>query len=173
MKKGTYNIMLQYPFDYKWKNFLNPWYIYSMLNHEQLLEMWEKDAPINKTNLDQEAVDIPKLHHKYLKIVMDIRSKKIAYNHQLEDLKKEKELYYSGQATPAEYKEKPFDLKLKTKGGIEKHVNTDPEVVTITQKLEYMDVLLEGTNHIMDQIKWRNSSIKSAIDWARFTSGSL
>jgi len=150
-----------------------PWYIYSMLTHEQLLEMWENDAPINKTNLDQEAVDIPKLHHKYLKIIMDIRAKKIAINHQLEDLKKEKELYYSGQAQASVYKEKPFDLKLKTKGGIEKHVNTDPEVVTLLQRLEYMDVLLEGANHIMEQIKWRNSSIKSAIDWARFTSGSL
>jgi len=33
--------------------------------------------------------------------------------------------------------------------------------------------LLEGVTHILDQIKWRNQSIKSAIDWARFTSGEL
>jgi len=144
-----------------------------MITHEELLEMWELDAGISKTDLDGEALNIPKLHHKYLTILMDIRSKKIAYTHRLEDVKKEKELYYSGQAEASVYKEKPFDLKLKTKGGVEKHVNTDPEVVSIMQKLEYMDVLLEGANHILEQIKWRNSSIKSAIDWARFTSGSL
>jgi hypothetical protein len=144
-----------------------------MITHEELLEMWDADAAISKTDLDGEALNIPKLHHKYLQILMDIRSKKIAYQHKLEDMKKDKELYYSGQAEASVYKEKPFDLKLKTKGGIDKHVNTDPEVVSILQRLEYMDVLLEGVNHILEQIKWRNSSIKSAIDWARFTSGSL
>lgn len=144
-----------------------------MISHEQLLEMWEADAPIDKSNLDRESVDIPKLHHKYLSILMEIKSKKIAFNHKLENIKKEKELYYSGQATADVYKDKPFDTRLKTKAGIEKHINTDPEVVTILQKIEYMDVLLEGVNHIMTQIQWRNSSIKSAIDWIRFTSGEL
>jgi len=143
------------------------------MTHEELLNMWEQDAPIDKLQLDTEATDIPKLHHKYLSILMDIKSKKIAYTHRLEELRKDKELYYSGQATSDVYKEKPFDLKLKTKGGIEKHVNTDPEVIGLLQKLEYMDVLIEGVNHILTQIQWRNSSIKSAIDWARFTSGSL
>ena len=143
------------------------------MTHEELLSSWEADAPIDKMNLDSAATDIPKLHHKYLSILMDIKSKKIAFTHRLEDLRKEKELYYSGQSTADVYKEKPFDLKLKTKGGIEKHVNTDPEVVGLLQKLEYMDVLIEGVNHILTQIQWRNSSIKAAIDWSRFTSGSL
>jgi len=143
------------------------------MTHEELLGMWEADAPIDKINLDTAAVDIPKLHHKYLSILMDIKSKKIAFTHRLEELRKDKELYYSGQATSDVYKDKPFDLKLKTKGGIEKHVNTDPEVIGLLQKLEYMDVLIEGVNHILTQIQWRNSSIKSAIDWARFQSGGL
>jgi hypothetical protein len=135
--------------------------------------LWEEDAGIDRVNLDKEATNIPKLHHKYLTILLDIRAKKIAYNHKLAELKKEKELYYSGQAKSDDYKEKPFDLKLKTKAGVEKHVNTDPEVVDLLKKIEYMEILLEGANHILEQIKWRNSSIKAAIDWARFTSGSL
>ena len=143
------------------------------LTHESLLEMWEKDATIDKTRLDDESVHVPSLHHKYLSFHMDIRAKKIAYVHRLEDLKKEKELYYSGQATSDVYKEKPFDLKLKTKGGIDKHVNTDPEVVTLIQKLEYMDVLLEGLHHILEQIKWRNQNIKNAIAFMKFQSGEL
>ena len=143
------------------------------MTHEELLNMWEADAPIDKINLDTAAVDIPKLHHKYLSILMDIKSKKIAFTHRLEELKKDKEIYYSGQATSEVYRDKPFDLKLKTKGGIEKHVNTDPEVIGLLQKLEYMDVLIEGVNHILTQIQWRNSSIKSAIDWAKFQSGGL
>jgi hypothetical protein len=144
-----------------------------MLTHEELLTLWEEDAPIDKTALDSAATGVPRLHHKYLTMLMELKAKKIAINHKLEILKKEKELYYSGQATANDYKEKPFDLKLKTKAGVDKHVNTDPEVVAIEEKIEYINILLEGLNHILEQIKWRNQSIKNAIDWVRFTSGSL
>ena len=143
------------------------------MTHEDLLDMWEQDAGIDKTKLDAEALYIPNLHHKYLRILMDTKSKRIAYIHKLETLKKDKELYYSGQATADVYKEKPFDLKLKTKGGIDKHVNTDPEVINMLQKIEYFDVLIQGIEHIMDQIKWRNSTIKVAVDFMKFTSGEL
>ena len=143
------------------------------MTHEELLLLWEKDAAIDKHRLDDESINIPKLHHKYLSIYLEIKSKRIALNHRLEELKKEKELYYSGQATSDAYKDKPFDLKLKTKSGVEKHINTDPEVSKLVQRLEYMEVLLDGVQHIMEQIKWRSSSIKNAIDYLRFTSGGL
>lgn len=143
------------------------------LTHEDLLNLWEQDCIIDKTRLDQESVDVPKLHHKYLTIYMDLKAKKVAYTHKLEELKKDKELYYSGQATASVYKEKPFDLKLKTKGGIDKHVNTDAEVVKVMQKIEYFDIMLEGVQHILTQIQWRNQNIKNAISFMKFTAGEL
>ena len=144
-----------------------------MITHDELLAEWEKDAEIDKTSLDTASVNVPKLHHKYLSFLLEIKSKKIALNHRLESLRKEKELYYSGQATSDVYKDQPFDLKLKTKSGIEKHVNTDPEVVKILEKLEYLEILQEGVQHILTQIQWRNQHIKNALDWIRYTSGSL
>ena len=143
------------------------------MTHEDLLAEWEKDAEIDKINLDDSALHIPKLHHKYLSMLMNTKARKIAFTHQLENLRKDKELYYSGQATSDVYKAKPFDLKLKTRGGIDKHVNTDPEVVKLLQRIEYMDVLIEGMNHIMTQIQWRNQHIKNALEHMKFTSGSL
>lgn len=144
-----------------------------MITHDELLSLWEQDANIDKHKLDDESLTVPKLHHKYLSLYMEIKSKKIALNHRLEELRRDKELYYSGQATSDVYKDKPFDLKLKTKSGVEKHVSTDPEVSKILQRIEYMDVLLEGVNHILEQIKWRSSSIRNAIDYLKFTSGGL
>lgn len=144
-----------------------------MMTHEELLQEWEKDAGIDKVSLDTESLHVPKLHHKYLSVLMNIKSRKIALNHKLESLKKDKELYYSGQATSDAYKEQPFDLKLKTKSGIEKHVNTDPEVVKILERLEYLEVMQEGVQHILTQIQWRNQHIKNAIDFMRWTSGNL
>lgn len=144
-----------------------------MITHDELLSMWEQDSNIDKHRLDDESVSVPKLHHKYLSLYLEIKSKKIAFNHRLEELKRDKELYYSGQATSDVYKDKPFDLRLKTKAGVEKHINTDPEVSKILQRIEYMDILLEGVNHILEQIKWRSSTIRNAIDYMRFASGSL
>ena len=144
-----------------------------MITHEELLKMWEKDAGFNKAVLDDESLNIPKLHHKYLSIYLGIKSTKVALGYKLEDLRKNKELYYSGQGTADEYKEKPFDLKLKTRAGVDKHVNTDPDVVKILRRIEYSEVLLEGLSHIMTQIQWRNQHVKNAIDYMRFTSGSL
>lgn len=143
------------------------------MTHDELLLQWEKDAEIDKTSLDSASLAVPKLHHKYLSVLLDIKSKKIALNHKLETVRKEKELYYSGQATSDIYKEHPFDLKLKTKSGVEKHVNTDPEVVRILEKLEYLEVLQEGVQHILTQIQWRNQHIKNALDFMKWTSGSL
>lgn len=143
------------------------------MTHEELLEAWEKDAGFDKTRLDDEALSIPSLHHKYLCFYMKHKTRKVALEHQLEDIRKDKELYYTGQATADVYKEKPFDLKLKTKSGIDKHVNTDPEVFKVLQKIEYNNIMLEGISHIMDQIKFRNTMVKSAIDWAKFTNGEL
>lgn len=143
------------------------------MTHDELLAEWEKDAGIDKSRLDDEAANIPLLHHKYLSIYMKLRSRKVGLEHQLEEMKRDKELYYNGQATADVYKEKPFDLKLKTKSGVDKHVNTDPEVVKILQKIDYNNILLEGVNHILEQIKWRGSTVKTALDWIRFTSGEL
>jgi len=141
------------------------------LTHEQLLSEWEKDAEIDKHHLDDVSSNVPSLHHKYLSIYLDLKARKIAFTHKLESIRKDKELYYSGQATSDAYKERPFDLKLKTKSGIEKHVNTDPEVIQLLQRIEYMDVLIEGTNHILTQIQWRNQHIKNALDHMKFVSG--
>ena len=143
------------------------------MTHEELLLEWEKDADIDKHMLDDEALSIPKLHHKYISIYMNFKAKKMALVHKLESIKKDKELYYSGQATSDVYKDRPFDTKLKTKSGIEKHVNTDPEVSALSQKIEYMDIMIEGTNYILNQINWRNQSIKNSIDFMKFQSGGM
>ena len=143
-----------------------------MMTHEQLLEMWQTDAGINKTTLDDEALNIPKLHHKYLQILMEIRSKKIAYQHKLEDLKKDKELYYSGQAEADVYKEKPFDLKI-LKPDVDKYLESDDEYVLKKTKVDYLETIVNYLDQVLRQIQNRTFQIKNAIEWKRFTSGAI
>lgn len=144
-----------------------------MITHEQLLDEWEQDSQIDRFKLDQDAVNTPSLHHKYLRMYMDIKAKKIAFTHKIEEMKKDLELYYSGQATADVYKAKPFDTRLKTKTGVEKHINTDPDILAIRTKIEYSDILLEGIQHILTQIQWRNQHVKNAIEFMKWQSGEM
>lgn len=142
-----------------------------MLTHEELLQTWEQDAAMDKHQLDGEALNVAKLHSKYLKIFMDVKARRIALVSRQEVLLRDKTAYYGGQATSDKYKDKPFDTKVRTKAEIGRYVDADPEVQEVQQKIVYCDMMLEGLSFIMDSIKWRNQSIKNAIDWARFTSG--
>lgn len=142
-----------------------------MLTHEELLTEWEEDSVIDKHQLDNAATTVPKLHHKYLKYYMEIKARRIALVSKLDVLIKDKSAYYGGQATADKYKEKPFDIKIRTKIEIQRYVDADPEIQAVQQKIEYSDLMLQGVEFILESIKWRNQSIKNAIEWARFTAG--
>jgi len=142
-----------------------------MLTHEELSALWEKDAHIDKHQLDMEAIRIPLLHQKYLDHYLQVRARRIALESRLEVLQRDKSAYYAGQATSDKYKDKPFDLKVRTKAEIMRYVEADEDVQAITQKIQYCDLLIEGLNFILESIKWRNQSIKNAISWAQFTAG--
>lgn len=135
--------------------------------------MWESDSSVDRHNLDREALNTAKLHHKYLSIYMDIKARRILLLKKFDVLRRDKESYYQGHATADIYKDKPFDVKVKTKAGIERYVSADPEIQDIQSKIEYADMLIEGVMFIMEQIKWRGHQIKNAIDWARFQSGGM
>jgi hypothetical protein len=144
-----------------------------MITHEQLLELWEQDSTIDRHNLDKEALHVAKLHHKYLTHYMEVKARRIALIARLDVLRRDKEQYYSGQSTADKYKDAPFDTKIRTKAGIERYVNADPEFQACGAKIEYADLLLEGISHILESIKWRSQAVKNAIEWAKFQSGAL
>lgn len=143
------------------------------MKHDELLKMWEEDSKIDNVDLNKTSHSIPKLHSKYLKILIDAKASKIAIGHKIESTKKDLELYYSGQAPASVYKAKPFPTVLKTKSAIEQHVNTDPSIIQLRDKLEYLDVIIECCEFIMKQIFQMSFVIKNMIEFMRFREGTL
>ena len=41
---------------------------------EEIYELWHKDSIIDKTELGDESLKIPQLHHKYFKIYSNLNS---------------------------------------------------------------------------------------------------
>ena len=142
-----------------------------LMKHDDLLEQWEKDSQIDNVDLSKASRNTPKIHSKYLGILANHKAMRISLNHKDESLRKDLEIYYSGQATADVYKKRPFDLKLKSRAAIDKHVSTDPQIIAIRNKLEYIDVIIEASEYILKQISQQNFTIKNIIDFEKFRNG--
>jgi hypothetical protein len=49
---------------------------------------------------------------------------------------------------------------------------TDSDIMKLQGQIEYQSTIVEALKDIMDNIKWRHTTIKNIIDHRRFVSGS-
>lgn len=147
-----------------------------MLNIETILENWKKDSEIDETNLDEASRQTAKLHGKYLE--MFTTSKLLLKRSELQQkiLLKDKWLYFSGKMDKSEmdlrgWPYDPFNGLKVMKSDMEYFFNSDPELQKSEEKIIYLKSLVEALEEIINNIRWRHSTIKNMIDWRRFTSG--
>ena len=147
-----------------------------MLNIETILENWKKDSEIDEVNLDEASRQTAKLHGKYLE--MFTTSKLLLKRSELQQktLLKDKWLYFSGKMDKSEmdlrgWPYDPFNGLKVMKSDMEYFFNSDPELQKSEEKIIYLKSLVETLEEIINNIRWRHSTIKNMIDWRRFTSG--
>jgi len=148
-----------------------------MLNIENILEMWKKDADIDEMNLDDASKDAARLHAKYLELLMTTKLQYQRNEYKLKSLLKEKWLYYNGKMSKEQIDEKgwPYDpfngLAKPLKGEMDYYYNSDPDIMALNEKIEYLKTVIDTLDEILQNVKWRHQTIKNMIDWRRFTSG--
>lgn len=138
---------------------------------EDILNLWEKDSIIQEDKLDLESLNIPKIHHKYLKI---LASERLQYK-QLESKRKKLShnlwLYYTGKMPADVYKKNPLPGDLISNNKIKDYIEVDEKYTLLTNYIdasnEKIDVLLE----IIKEINGRAFKIKNAIEWQKFING--
>lgn len=147
-----------------------------MLSLEKILEMWKKDAVIDENHLDEASIESAKLHSKYLEILsahrMLLRRREAKFN----VLLKQKFLWYNGKMTKQEmdelgWKYDPLDGLKILKGDMDRFYDADPDIIQAKADIDDIKITLETLEEIINNIKWRHTNIKNAIDWRRFTSG--
>ena len=146
------------------------------LDIEEILKDWEKDSKIDPLNLDGESLDTPKLHSKYLNILMVIKLQLKKRENKQKEMLRDKWLYFSGKMDQAEvtsrgWKADPFDGLTILKSDMHYYFEADKELQNMEEKVVYLKSLKEAVQDIVDAIRWRHTHIKNAIDWRRFTSG--
>ena len=133
--------------------------------------MWKKDSVIDTDLYCEESTKVPQLHMKYMEFLNTYSLMKKERELELNQLIRDKWLYYKGKAPSSVYKEMPFDLKLTTKEEISMFIDADEDIRKIQYKLAYIDQTLVFLESVLKQINNRTFQIKNAIEWEKFKNG--
>ncbi len=140
---------------------------------DDILEEWSKDVQVDKTELGDEALNIPRLHHKYYQILVKERLLLRQYEAEMKKLKLDKYEFLT-QGPNEETRDKGWRLPPKgmvLKGDIPMYLEADEDIIKQSLKIGLQQEKIELLDSIVKNIMNRNFIIKNAIDWQKFTMG--
>jgi len=140
---------------------------------EQIHDEWAKDSDIDKTELGEESLKIPKLHNKYFQIFSKERLLLRKYEADMKKLKLEKYEFYT-QGPSKETKDRDWELPSKgiiLKQEMPMYLEADKDIIELSLKIGYQQEKVEFLDSIIRSLTNRGFQIKAAIDWYKFTMG--
>jgi 16S rRNA G966 N2-methylase RsmD len=138
---------------------------------DTIQKMWVEDSKIDIDNLHTESLNIPTLHAKYFDIYNNIVLLKKKAEQQKKNIRHERYEYFSGKADPEVYIDNPFPKKIRDKETMQKYLDADNKLSSVSLKVEYYDTMLNYLESILKVIQNRTYQIKNAIEFIRFQSG--
>lgn len=141
---------------------------------EELNEMWEVDCTINDDRLDKESVRTPNLHAKYLRLLMQHKMKMAALDNEYKTLRQRKFRYYRGEMPKDELNDlgwSQWQGVKPLKNELDQFLQGDADLIKITAKIDYINILIQAFELILKQISARDWSIRNAIEFKKFIAG--
>ena len=141
---------------------------------EQIFNEWENDSKFDRTELGEESLKTPQLHHKYFKIFAEERLilRKLESDYKI--LYRDKYEYYQGTLDEGTLRAngwEPFQLKI-LKSDISHYIDSDQDIVNLTLRMAMQKEKIDTLESIIRTVQNRGFAIKNAIDWERFKVGS-
>ena len=147
-------------------------FLMNIMTLTEIQNMVKKDLKINDLELDIESLRIPSLHSKYLQLLIEHTLLLKKTQGELNVLKRDKWIFYTGKATEEIYKEKgSFDVRLNTKDDQKTFIEADKEYRELKGKVEYYETVVDYLQEIVKSISNRSFQIKNAIEWRKFEAG--
>ena len=141
---------------------------------DEIFENWNVDCKIDQLDLGNAALQIPKLHNKYLHFLSNEKRDLRKLEKQLKKFRLLKTEYFSGQLNGTDELKKlgwePYQ-KVLLKNVISEYVDSEDDVQKLSLMVEEQRDKVETLEFILKEILSRNFIIKSAIDWRKFTEG--
>jgi hypothetical protein len=145
-----------------------------MATLNEIQTLWESDCQIDSNHLDTESVNTPKLHAKYIGLLMDAKLRISKIKVDINILKKNKFRYYRGELTKQELVDfgwEQWHYSKPLKNEMEQLLEGDTDITKIKLKLEYLEATLYLLESIMKSIQDRTWSIKNAVAFKAFLAG--
>jgi len=140
---------------------------------EEITSQWKDDSVIDKTELGDEAIKIPKLHHKYYQILISEKLLLRSQEAEMKQLKLDKYEFYT-QGPNEETESKGWKLPAKgliLKTDIPMYMDADSDIIKLSLKIGLQQEKIEFLDSIIRSLMNRGYNIKAAIDWTKFTMG--
>jgi len=144
-----------------------------MTTLDNYFDLWAEDSKIDRTELGEESIKIPQLHHKYYKMYSLERLNLVRLQEEMKILKKDKIEYYTGTMAEDDLKERgwePNPLRI-LKTDIPVHMEADKDFVDLNLKLAYNKEKVEFLEAVVKTLNIRSYQINNAINWEKFKVG--
>jgi hypothetical protein len=144
------------------------------MNIEQIQDMWETDAEIDDNYLGENSTATPKLHAKYIKLLVQAKLKLTKVQSDYNLMRKAKFRYYRGEMSREELTDLDWTQwqgVKPLKNEMDEFLTGDGDLNTLRVKIDYLETMIYLLESILGQIKARDWQIKSGIEWKRFLAG--
>jgi Recombination, repair and ssDNA binding protein UvsY len=140
---------------------------------EAILEAWDQDSVIDKSDLTQASIDTSRMHAKYLRWLFEERLVLRKLEQDLKDLRLRK-LEFLTQGHSKETMDLGWQLPargsvLKSDAGT--YADSDPDVVRLYLQAAHQKEKVEVLQEILKMLAVRGYQVKNAIDFQRLMAG--
>lgn len=140
---------------------------------EDIVAAWEVDSKIDPTEIGAEALNISRLHSKYINMLSEERLRLRKLESDMKVLKRDKYEMYTMGATK-EHKDLGWELPARgviIKQDINYYMDSDREIVNLSLKIGMQQEKVEMLDSIIRSIMSRGYQLKTALDHLKFTMG--
>ena len=144
------------------------------MNMSELQDMWDADCQIDDLHLGESSTTTPKLHAKYIRLLVEVKLKlsktKLDYN----TLRQTKFRYYRGELPREELSELGWDQwqgVKPLKSELDEFLVGDTDLNNTNIKIEYLNTMIYTIESILTALRNRNWDIRNAIQCKQFQAG--
>jgi hypothetical protein len=140
---------------------------------EEIHEWWAVDCEVDRTELGEESLKIPKLHSKYLRVYSEERMLLKRLEEERKQFAHLKNDYYRGILAEEDLKEhgwEPFRLNV-LKSDVPMYVDSDTDMIKLNLRIAMQQEKVDILESIIRSINNRGYLIKNAIEYEKFKVG--
>ena len=131
----------------------------------------KQDMVIDYVSLDDAALETPKLFGKWMEHLTNEIVRLSEVESQYKKVFKTRWAFYMGLASEDEYKKEPLRVKIN-KLEVNKYLDADDVLSEMSLRLDKQKAVVKMLEETIKTIRNRQFSIRDAIDWRKFQSGS-